>query len=450
MNADRETIRALQDALQHTPDNIPLLRHLADLSMQVEDYELAEQTSRQALALQPDNEDLKSRLAEAFFHQGKYSAALVILEALADASQPSAQTLLWLARVKLALNNSVEAYRIYQHARKLDPDVYDETLASQQEAIEPEQHEDGGASPVQATDPDAVSDELTAFAGIEKPTVTFNEVGGMDDLKEDIRMKIIHPMQHPDLYKAYGKSAGGGIVLYGPPGCGKTYVARATAGEVNARFIAVGIHDVLDLYLGESERKLHDLFDLARYNTPCVMFFDEVDALGAKRADRRQSAGRSLINQFLAELDGIGESNEGILIMAATNAPWHLDPAFKRPGRFDRMVFVPPPDVTARKEILRVLLRDKPTDSIDYDSLSSSTARFSGADMKAVVDQAIENKLRDAIRFGSPSKITTKDLMLAKKRLKPTTQEWFSTARNYVLYANEGGQYDELKGYLKL
>ncbi len=154
----------------------------------------------------------------------------------------------------------------------------------------------------------------------------------METLKEEIRIKIIHPLNHPDLYRAYGKSIGGGILLYGPPGCGKTYLARATAGEIHAGFLAVGINDVLEMWIGNSERNLHALFEHARQNTPCVLFFDEVDALAASRADLRASAGRQLINQFLAELDGIGARNEGVLVLAATNAPWHLDPAFRRPG----------------------------------------------------------------------------------------------------------------------
>jgi SpoVK/Ycf46/Vps4 family AAA+-type ATPase len=181
-----------------------------------------------------------------------------------------------------------------------------------------------------------------------------------------------------------------------------------------------------------------------------VLFFDEVDALGASRTDMRQNAGRTLINQFLAELDGIKASNEGVLILGATNAPWHLDSAFRRPGRFDRILFVPPPDAAARAEVLRLHCQGKPQEALDFDQLGQSTDGFSGADLQAVVDLAVEEKLREAMKSGKAAPLGTKDLLAALKKQKPTTKEWFATARNYALYANQGGVYDDILDYLKL
>ncbi|MBA3939156.1 MAG: ATP-binding protein, partial [Planctomycetes bacterium] len=313
-----------------------------------------------------------------------------------------------------------------------------------------------GVRPAPAAEPDDDGrerlrhGETGAGAGveIERPRIAFAEVGGMESVKEEIRLKIIHPLKHPELYKAYGKSTGGGILMYGPPGCGKTHLARATAGEIKAGFMAVGIDEVLDMYIGQSERNLHELFEQARRNQPCVLFFDEVDALAASRTDLKQSAGRQVINQFLAELDGVQSSNDGVLVLAATNAPWHLDAAFRRPGRFDRILFVPPPDETGRAEILRVLLRGKPVDAPDLAAIAKRTAEFSGADLKALLDLAIEDKLTQAMRDGVPRPLTTKDLIAAAGRLKPSTREWFSSARNYALYANQGGAYDDVLKYL--
>jgi SpoVK/Ycf46/Vps4 family AAA+-type ATPase len=181
-----------------------------------------------------------------------------------------------------------------------------------------------------------------------------------------------------------------------------------------------------------------------------VLFFDEVDALAASRADMRTSGGRHLINQFLAELDGMQGNNEGVLVLAATNAPWHVDAAFRRPGRFDRILFVPPPDGPARGGILGVMLKGKPQDTLDLDHLAKKTDGFSGADLKAVVDVAIEAKLREAMKSGVPKPLTTKDLLAAAGSIKPSTKEWFGTARNYALYSNQGGTYDDILKYLKM
>jgi SpoVK/Ycf46/Vps4 family AAA+-type ATPase len=204
------------------------------------------------------------------------------------------------------------------------------------------------------------------------------------------------------------------------------------------------------MWIGGSEKNLHALFEQARRAAPCVLFFDEVDALGASRTDMRRSGGRHLINQFLAELDGVERTNDGVLILAATNAPWHLDPAFRRPGRFDRILFVPPPDAPARAAILRLLCAGKPLGDVEFEALAGKTDGFSGADLKGVVDVAVEARLRDALRAGAPQPLTTRVLQAALKGARPSTKEWFATARNYALYANESGTYDDVLQYLNL
>jgi SpoVK/Ycf46/Vps4 family AAA+-type ATPase len=270
----------------------------------------------------------------------------------------------------------------------------------------------------------------------------------MEDIKEEIRMKIIYPLQNRALFKAYGKKLGGGVLLYGPPGCGKTLISKATAGEIQANFISVGIHQILDLYIGNSEKNLHQLFQLARDNPPAILFFDEVDALAADRKDFRESAIRTVINQFLAEMDGNIGSNEGILILGATNAPWHLDPAFRRPGRFDRVIFVPPPDEPAREAIIKILGRDKPMERLDAKALAKRTKEFSGADLKSIFDIATERVLSRAMKEGRVVPLTTEDLLQACKGMKASTRAWFESAKNYALYANQGGFYDDVLTFL--
>jgi transitional endoplasmic reticulum ATPase len=159
---------------------------------------------------------------------------------------------------------------------------------------------------------------------------------------------------------------------------------------------------------------------------------------------------RHVINQFLAEMDGVNDNNEGVLILAATNAPWSVDPAFRRPGRFDRIIFVEPPDQNAREEILRSILTEKPVEELEFQKIAKATDKFSGADLKAVVDIAIEQKLRESMSKGSIQKVNTKDILQAVKQHRPTTLEWFASARNYALYANESGLYDDILKYLNI
>ena len=204
------------------------------------------------------------------------------------------------------------------------------------------------------------------------------------------------------------------------------------------------------MWVGRSEKNLHAIFEQARSHRPSVLFFDEVDALGANRTDMLKSGGRQIINQFLSELDGVSSSNEGVLILAATNAPWHLDPAFRRPGRFDRIIFVPPPDAPARAAILRLMLRGKPVQEIDFETLAKKSDGFSGADLKAAVDLAVESKLQEAMKTGALQPIGQRELLDAIKRHKPTVRDWFETARNYALYANQSGLYDDILAYLKV
>ncbi|HEX2513327.1 MAG TPA: AAA family ATPase [Chloroflexota bacterium] len=476
MQNSEDAVRALREALRASPDNVPLRQHLADTLLGAGRAGEAEVEYRQALAQAPDDRRLKMGLAGAFYGQGKYAEALVLVESLIQGGEVPPRTYLLHARLLLRLGETERAGHQYRRALEFDPSLADEDLASRlgitrSSPTAPPSGQPSGEDPfvVQGRMREAWAETLggegQTTTEVERPRLSFADVGGMESLKEEIRLKIIYPLTHPDLYRAYGKAAGGGILMYGPPGCGKTHLARATAGEIKAGYIAVGIDDVLDMWIGNSEKNLHALFDQARRAAPCVLFFDEVDALGASRTDMRRSGGRTQINQFLAEFDGVEHSNEGVLILAATNAPWHLDPAFRRPGRFDRILFVPPPDASARAAILRLLCQGKPQNDVDFEALARRTEGFSGADLKAVVDVAVEGKLRQALQprppqpgappaspapAGVPQPLVTRDLQGALGTVRPSTKEWFATARNYALYANQGGAYDDVLAYLKL
>jgi SpoVK/Ycf46/Vps4 family AAA+-type ATPase len=299
-------------------------------------------------------------------------------------------------------------------------------------------------------------DELEPVAGftdrmfdVERTTIKLADVGGMPEVKRRLDLAFLGPLRNPQLRKLYGKSLRGGLLLYGAPGCGKTFLARAVAGEMGAAFISLAIVDVLEMWIGNSERNLHQLFEAARRSAPCVLFLDEIDALGHKRSNLQSSVMRTLGNQLLAELDGMDGDNDGVFVLAATNAPWDVDAALRRPGRLDRTVFVAPPDAGARTAILEYHLRDRPIANIKLDALVRATADFSGADLAHLCDSAAEFALADSMTGGEIRMIEQRDFERALRDVKPSIGGWLATARNVAMYANDSGAYDELAAYLK-
>jgi AAA+ superfamily predicted ATPase len=284
---------------------------------------------------------------------------------------------------------------------------------------------------------------------LERPDITLADVGGLEQVKRRIEMAFLAPLRNPEMRKLYGKKLKGGLLMYGPPGCGKTYLARAVAGEVRARFMNVGLSDVLDMYIGESERKLHELFETARRNAPTVIFFDEIDAIGQKRQQQKNTGTRNVVNQLLNEMDSVESDNEGVFILGATNHPWDVDAALRRSGRFDRVVLVLPPDQPAREAILAAQIAGRPTVDVDVKALAKATVNFSGADLAHLCESATELALEEALKSGQAKPISGAHFNRALKEVRPTTRAWFELAKNYAMFANEGGMYDDLLAYIK-
>lgn len=306
----------------------------------------------------------------------------------------------------------------------------------------------GDVVPPMFAESSAHSSEVAAY-DVEGSRLSLDDVGGMKDVKKRLNAAFLAPMRNEKLRTMYAKSLRGGLLLYGPPGCGKTFIARALAGELGAQFMAVSLADVLDMYVGNSEKNVHELFEVARASAPCVLFLDEVDAIGHKRSRTSSDTLRSTVNQLLLELDSVSSSNEGVFVLAATNHPWDVDPALRRPGRFDRTVLVLPPDQEARAAIWTMHLKDRPIAGIDIKKLAKATDGYTGADIAHLCESAAEIALMEAAETGNLRMIGQADLDTALREVRPSVGPWFETARNVALFANEDGTYDELLAYLR-
>jgi transitional endoplasmic reticulum ATPase len=371
-------------------------------------------------------------------------------EAASIAPEGSAMASLVVAHQRLAQGDRSGAQQAYREALSLNPTLDDPALSAELAGkVVSLAAARRGALASLAND-DTGADDALRLLQPPAERIDFSDVGGLDAVKQQIRRRIITPFVKPSLFDRFKRRAGGGILMYGPPGCGKTLLARATAGECGARFINVAITDVLDMYIGESERKLHEIFELARRSSPAVVFFDEIEALGGKRQHSREATSAKLVSQFLTELDGFAQNNGGVLILGATNVPWSVDPAFRRPGRFDRVLFVPPPDQAARRGILALELKGRPSaGDLDLDGLARRTPGFSGADLRNLVETAVDEAIEASLQDGQERPLTAEHLRAALAQTKPTTLEWLTSARNHARYANQGGQYDEVLDFLK-
>lgn len=409
-----------------------------------------------AIAAGPDTIDpvVRARLAEAALALGDARVALALCGETPALIGPRVEAL-------IAIGEVAEAENLYRRVVADDPvhesPEIDAMIAEARERASPAMASNvigfasarAGLRPEGRAAEDAARESRAAFEE-RGPAISFADVGGLDEVKKQITRRIVTPFRKPSLFAKYRRKAGGGVLLFGPPGCGKTLLARATAGECEARFVNVPVVDVVDKYIGEAERKLAAIFADARRDTPTVLFFDELEALAGSRGGQTNQSQISLVSTFLAEMDGFAHNNEGVLILAATNMPWGVDQAFRRPGRFDRVQFVPPPDREARLEILRLHLAGRPVEpQLDLADAAQRTTGFSGADLEHLVDTAVDLAIEQALADGRERPVGAAHLAEALREVRPTTLEWLTTARNYAKYANSGGQYDDVAAFLK-
>lgn len=250
--------------------------------------------------------------------------------------------------------------------------------------------------------------------------ITFEDIAGLDEAKKAFKEKVVDAFEHKDLYQKYGKKVGGGLLLYGLPGTGKTMFAEAASNETDSLFIPVKCSDIKSKWYGESEANVKRIFEKARKAKKAIIFFDEFEAIGSKRTDNSENANNDLVPQILAEMQGVdsSKSNSVILVIAATNKPWSIDSAFLRPGRFDEKIYIPLPDLEARKKLFELKLKSIPQENLDYDYLADITNGFNGADIGAFCDKLKMLAINKSIAAGNEYPITMEDVEQVKGIIK--------------------------------
>ena len=415
------------------PKNPVIYNNRGDAHYRKQDFNTAIEDYERALTLNP-------KYLKAFYNRGLAYACLQDYEkAVEDFTEV----------IKLNPNFS-EAYHIrglaYDYLNQLDKAIadYDKAIELNPDFTEAINHRDiakgkqagGGGGGTMAVGGDAQQNQgINAVKLLTKPSMKFTEVAGMKKMKEEINESIVYPLLKPELARRYGKLAGGGILLYGPPGCGKTFIMKAAAGECNSSFINAKISDIVDMYVGNTEKNLHNVFETGRKNPPCIVFFDEVEGLGGRREEMTQSTQylKLAVNQMLFEMDGVESNNENVLVVGATNAPWDVDPALRRSGRFGKTIFIPEPDYTSRVDILRMHVKRVPAaGGIAFRRLALATIGYASADLKAIVEEAAAIPWREAFNSGKQRAVTTDDFIKAIKKKKSSLPPWYEQAKKQI------------------
>lgn len=333
-----------------------------------------------------------------------------------------------------------------QKAADLLADAGDHVAAARWQM--PDQDSDDNSNVISFSEPDQGrrnTARQTHVGGID-----FGSIGGLENVKAQVRRKIINPFLNKGLFQKFKRSPGGGVLMYGPPGCGKTMLARALANECKADFIEVRASDILDPLVGNAEKRIAALFQQTRKARPAVLFFDEMEALAQRRQFNATTQVNTVVSALLNEMDGFQGDNEGILFLGATNVPWSIDGAFRRPGRFDRTIFVPPPDKVARQFILNTLVGDRPCDErLDLKPVVERTSGYSGADLSAVMETAVDYAIEESELAGALVPVSNGHFRDALAEVRSSTGEWLGQARNFGEYANQDGLYDDLRDFLK-
>ncbi len=387
-------------------------------------YDLAERDIEQVMKKEPDSHDAPYIMGIIYESQKDYQGAKEWFNKALEKNPTYAPAKTKLAQVneKLGISTKSEAAMAQQGAPGINVGVAKASPQTQQTGT-------------------VIEEGQIKQVDVRHFTSTFRDIVGMDKEKEFIYQNVTLAIKKPELLKSYGKKIGVGVLFYGPPGCGKTNFIRAVSGETGSGVILANINQIVDMYAGNTEKNMHAIFENARKNAPCLLFFDEVDALGTKRDSESGGGGgsgmRMAVNQFLQELDGIEKNPEGIFVVGATNQPWDMDPALKRSGRFGKSIYLRPPNLKERKGAFIYQTRNMPVGSVAFGRLARATIGFSHADIQEICDDAALRVAAEEDRTGRKRKLKTKDFLVEIRKHGNSLDEWYGMIKKDIISKTE-------------
>ena len=419
--------------IEQFPERVDYRLDRAEASMKLEDYEYALDDLMIYLRAYAQDPIGLRKQAECFYQLGRYLDALKVLNKLVELEGERPNLLINRARVNEQLDFFEDALRDAEQALKLEPNSQEarqtrHSLLLRRQSLGME--DDVYHAFMRG-------DEEMVLGDVKVPDTRFSDIGGLEEVKKVIRETIEYPLKFPEISERYGKKAGGGLLFFGPPGCGKTLLARAAAGECGVALVNVNLASVLDKWVGNTEKAVSMVFNTARKRAPSILFFDEVDAIGGSRANLQTGWEKKLISQLLIELDGLGSSNENVMVLGATNAPWEVDFALRRPGRLGKLVFVPPPSAEERALVFDIYLKRKPFLEADIDlaELGQLTEHHSADSIRQIVENAAAIPWRAAIETGEARAVSMDDLRTSITQTAPDLVEWEKLVSRYQEFA---------------